>query len=680
MLNSLSMTRKLMITLVPLIVIALLVITLLLNTEVKETSTRQAIDAAHLLATEEGNNVLSQLNYELQQLKGLASVARSRTLVPVKQRRLHFDALLKQYLQDRPALIGSWTLWEPDAFDGLDNNYRNTVAHDASGRYIPYWYRDGQGNIQSEALVDYETPGAGDYYLLSKESQKATILDPYFYEIDGRPRLITSIVVPVLENGHFKGVVGVDLLVEEIQKQVSKIHPYGSGVAALFTNNAVIVAHPDEKRLGKNAEQTEGDISGEALPALLQSIRSGNAFETVTETPLFEGKTLILNDSIALSDTGYHWNLAVAVPMSKVTEEADLLVRHILIICLVSLAALIMMIIVVARNISSPLSHLAKALNDIAHGDGDLTRRLDVKGSDEVATLSQSFNTFAERIRSLVSDIAQRSEQISAISVQLEGHSQGSRDDAQQQSHEVEMVASAMNQMSATVSEVANNAQHASDSTRIGDQQINNGQKIIDSVVHSIRQQADDLKTAAKAISALEQGSQEIGDVINVIREIADQTNLLALNAAIEAARAGEHGRGFAVVADEVRTLANRTHSSTQEIENTIANLQQQTETAVHQMNLSQQRSEASVNDVEKAREVLGQISDEMKQISGMNLQIASATEQQSATAEELLRNVQQISSVADRALQGASETADSSEQLRSVSVYLTESVKRFKY
>lgn len=680
MLNTLSMTKKMMVALVPAIILVFVVIALMLRNEVTETSTREAVKTAHLLAEAEGQKVLDSINHELQQLKGLASVAKMRAEVTPENRREYFNNLLKQYLADRPAIIGSWTLWEPNAFDGLDARYRNSVNHDATGRFIPYWYRDGQGNIGVEALVDYATPGAGDYYQLAKKSKKATVLDPYFYEIAGKPQLITSIVVPILEQGTFKGVVGVDVLVGSIQAAVSALKPYDEGVAALFTHNASIVAHPDPSRLGKNAADTEQDISGAQLPNLLNSIRTGEDFHVITDTPLFEGGTLILNNRIDLADTGYHWNLAMAVPMSKVTEEADTLVTKIIVIALVALLVLVAVISVISKNIASPLRHLARALNDIANGDGDLTRRLPVKGSDEVATLSLAFNTFSERIRELISDIADRSQRMASISTQLEQHSQQSRSGSETQSREVENVASAMNEMNATVAEVASSAQLAADSAQKGNHQVSDGLSIVDSVVSSIQQQAEDIRGAANAISELEQGSQEIGAVIHVIREIADQTNLLALNAAIEAARAGEHGRGFAVVADEVRTLATRTHSSTQEIEDTIAKLQQQTERAVEKMTQSQSRSSESVSNVERARDALMQIADEMKQITGMNMQIASATEEQSATTEELLRNIQQINDVAEDALQGAQETASSSQQIREVAEHLNRTVQRFKY
>lgn len=680
MLNTLSMTKKMMVMLVPLIGIMLLTITLVLKVDVTETSTAQAVKTAHLLAVEEGRKVTAPLIAQLQQLKGLVSVAHSRFQISPDNRREYFNNILKQYLIDRPELIGSWTIWEPNAFDGIDERFKNAPLHDASGRFVPYWHPDAEGKIIAEASVDYEVPGAGDYYLLSKNSKKATILDPYLYEISGQQRLITSIVVPIIENNRFVGVVGVDLLVDNIQKEVANIHPYGNGVAALFTNSGSIVAHPDAQRLGKNAADTEGDISGHALPDLLASIRSGTAFDVKTNTPLFEGNTLILNDRIDLPETGMHWNLAVAVPMAKVTADADQLVNRIVWVCLLSLLLLVLVIVIVAKRIATPLQQLSAALDDIANGEGDLTRRLEANGKDEVATLSRAFNTFAEKIRILVSDIAQRSELMASISTQLEQHSQEAMTGSESQRREVDLVASAMNEMNATVLEVAGSAQQASDSAQKGNRQVSDGLKIVDGVVSSIQLQAQDIQSAADAIAELAKGSQEIGAVIHVIREIASQTNLLALNAAIEAARAGEHGRGFAVVADEVRTLATRTHSSTQEIENTIAKLQQQTETAVQQMRRSQSRSTESVGEVEKSRQALLQIADEMRYITGMNMQIASATEEQSATTDELLRNIQQINDVAEQALQGAKETASSSQQIQEVAQYLTKSVQRFKY
>lgn len=169
MLNSLSMTKKMMVTLVPLIVAILLAITLILKTDVTETSTAQAVNTAHLLATEEGQKVVAPLSQQLQQLKGLVSVAKARLQISPANRREYFNNLLKQYLIDRPELIGSWTIWEPNAFDGLDDRFKNSPLHDATGRFVPYWHPDTEGKIVAEASIDYETPGAGDYYLLSKK-------------------------------------------------------------------------------------------------------------------------------------------------------------------------------------------------------------------------------------------------------------------------------------------------------------------------------------------------------------------------------------------------------------------------------------------------------------------------------------------------------------------------------
>jgi len=526
MLNALSMTKKLMATLVPGIVIVFLVITLLLQAEVTKTSTHQAMHAAHLLAQNEGKKAVASLNSALQELKGLTATAKTRTQIPAEQRRDYFNNILKQHLMDRPDIIGSWTLWEPNAFDGLDNRHQNSDNHDASGRFIPYWYRDAQGKITVEPLVSYTQSGAGDYYQLSKASRKPTILDPYWYEIAGQQRLITSVVVPIIEQGQFKGVVGVDVLVDEIQGIVSKLKLYDTGAAAIFTNNAVVIAHPDAKRLGKNAADTEADISGNALPSLLEAIRTGNPFNVIADTPLFNGGTLILSEKIELAETTSHWNFVMALPMEKVSAEANKLVRHIIMISLLALVLLVIIIVAVSKSIANPLNTLSNALNDIANGDGDLTRRLEVKGNDEVASLSKAFNTFSERIRVLVFDIAERSELMASVSTQLEKHSQDARTGAESQRQEVDSVASSMNEMNSAVMEVAHNAQQASDSAQNGNNQVADGLNVVGSVVESIQQQALDIQSAADAISELEAGSQEIGAVIHVIREIADQTNL----------------------------------------------------------------------------------------------------------------------------------------------------------
>ena len=248
-----------------------------------------------------------------------------------------------------------------------------------------------------------------------------------------------------------------------------------------------------------------------------------------------------------------------------------------------------------------------------------------------------------------------------------------------QQQAETSQVAAAVTEMSATVQEVAKNAAQAAESARQASQATNHGQQVMDENMTSTTALAEEVDGAAKVIEQLGSDSQKISMVLDVIKDIADQTNLLALNAAIEAARAGEHGRGFSVVADEVRTLASRTQTSTEEIQGMIVSLQSGAENAVRVMEQGRGRAETNVEQATRANEALTEIATAVATISDMNVQIASAAEEQSAVTEEISGNVNKINIAAEQALEGTSKTSQSSEELAKLAAGLSSVVQRFK-
>lgn len=332
-----------------------------------------------------------------------------------------------------------------------------------------------------------------------------------------------------------------------------------------------------------------------------------------------------------------------------------------------------------SRSIKSAFSRVTYSLNDIANGDGDLTQRLNDSGEKEVQDLSIAFNSFIEKIQNLIIQVAGSSGQLISEMKQLTELSVDTKLNVNQQEGKIEQVATAMNEMTATVQEVARNASQASSSAHAADEEASKGQQVVSDVTRSINNLASDVANTSATIDTLKQDTEQIGSVLDVIKGIAEQTNLLALNAAIEAARAGEQGRGFAVVADEVRTLASRTQESTQEIQEMIERLQSGAVSAVDAMSKGQENTHATVEKAELAAKALSAITQAVSHIAEQNTQIATAAEEQSSVAEEINQNVVSINTLSVQAAQGAEHTAASSQELERTANELQQMITMFK-
>ncbi|WP_313554206.1 methyl-accepting chemotaxis protein [Stutzerimonas nitrititolerans] len=372
--------------------------------------------------------------------------------------------------------------------------------------------------------------------------------------------------------------------------------------------------------------------------------------------------------------------LEVAMDRSHYADALADMRNTALIVAGIAIALGLLVAALVARGIVRPIRVAVDAMRDIAAGEGDLTRRLEEHGRNEVAELGQAFNQFAEKVRRLVSEVAGSTSQVAAAAEEMSAITDEFNRDVAQQRHEIEQVATAMNEMTATVQDVARNAAQAAASAQAADREAQQGQQVVHETVSSIESVSVEVEHTASAIQRLEADSQSISAVLEVIRGVAEQTNLLALNAAIEAARAGEQGRGFAVVADEVRTLASRTQQSTLEIQQVIEQLQSGARNAAEVMHRGRAQVDSSVLQAQQAGSSLTSITIAVASISDMNTQIASAAEQQSAVSDEISQNVVNINQVADRVTESASQTAQASSQLAHLAVGLQTLVGQFKY
>ena len=346
---------------------------------------------------------------------------------------------------------------------------------------------------------------------------------------------------------------------------------------------------------------------------------------------------------------------------------------------LASAGVVVIVYLLFLKMIRRRLTGLAGMFRDVSSGDGDLRRRVGIKGNDGIDILGGIFNGFLEKLQTIMRQVIDDSSQLVSVASHLNQLSGSSSQSALQQQAQIEQVATAMNEMTASTSEVAANARSATEAAQNADAEVNSGMAIVAQTVSGINVLATEVERANDVIQALQADSEQIGSVLEVIRGIAEQTNLLALNAAIEAARAGEQGRGFAVVADEVRTLASRTQQSTEEIQAMISRLQAGANDAVEVMEESHIQARNSVDQANKAGEALSKITDAVNTINQRNLEISQSAEQQTTVAQEIDVTLNQINQASNESVSNASEASQESENLNLLAARLQGLMQQFK-
>jgi len=461
---------------------------------------------------------------------------------------------------------------------------------------------------------------------------------------------------------------------------ISKLRYDSSNYFWLNDYQAKMIMHPIKPALDGKDLANFTDPSGKKIfTEMVQMVKSNGEGFVPYQWPKPGAEKAV--DKISFVKGFKPWQLIIGsgVYIDDVNAAFNKIAFTIAVVTLLILIPLVIIASLIARSISSPINATTKAMNNISEGEGDLTQRLRTEGNDEVASLVLAFNTFIEKIQISIIDVNQANMELSLASQQLDQFALSGKQDMEKQSEETYQVATAVTEMSSTVQEIARSAEQAADAVKGANDQAVAGLDVMGQTTRGITELAHEVESAADVINQLETESQSIGTVLDVIRGIAEQTNLLALNAAIEAARAGEQGRGFAVVADEVRTLASRTQQSTEEINEMIARLQKGTSDAVKVMNEGSEKASSTVELAATSANALEKIVDSVGTISEMNIQIATAAEEQSSVAQEIDQSIVRISKLSEESRENSNRVSNSTSDLNNLGNKLNQIISTFK-
>jgi methyl-accepting chemotaxis protein len=657
--------------------------------KISKIITKDVVNLAQVNALE----IQVWLNKYMSAARTAAQLMEHYEEVDVSQRRHIYNMFVKNIVEANPEIAAAGSCWEPGALDGMDAGYVDTPGSDYTGRFIPYWSRGNVG-VSLSAIENYEKPGEGDFYLLSKQTGNETIIEPYWYMINGKKQMITTLTVPIKPGGRFVGAFMVDIEVSMMQDKVQKIRPYEGSVAAVYSNSGVVVGHYDPERIGKLMADTEKDVAGSFLPELQEAIRNGKPY-TFRYMSNKNGEMDFFIVPFTVGNTVTPWSLLVGIPVKIINMPTYRMLTVSAIICAVMLVIIAVGALIMARSISAPLNVVVKELECI--GTGDLTKHLDIKRKDEIGTMTSSLNSTVDSIRELIFTIKQKSASLSAIGSELSANMTDTaaaineitsniksiKSQAAKQSAGVNDSAIAMDKIIVNInklnSEIDKQSASVSQSSSAVEQMLAN----IQSVTQTLIKNSDNVRELTEAselgraglrqvsadIREIARESEGLLEINGVMENIASQTNLLSMNAAIEAAHAGEAGKGFAVVADEIRKLAESSGEQSQTISTVLKKI-------TDSINLITRSTDEVLNKFEA-------IDSGVKTVSLQEENIRKAMEEQSAGSQQILEAISKLNDISSQVkvdseemLSGSSEVMETSKTLEAITEELSNGMK----
>lgn len=606
---------------------------------------------------------------------GIANTAKT---TPLERQALY--ELTLGALKVNKGISSIYAQFEANGYDNRDSEFSEGFTHSTPnfGTLEIYITRDGENQFTQHQVEDpaekyLSTKNEfglreSEWYLCAKDTKKPCLMEPYLYEITpGNSELMTSLTVPVVVDGRFIGIVGADINLPKFQtltEEISKSLYQGQARVTLISDIGLLVGSSHYKKLARPLSESLEATSASDYMAIRKQAQQVEI-----------GDNLVFSAPIKINVANASWTLLIELPKQlalanafKLAEQqadaTNSIGKSMVVLGIIASVIALLLSSFILKTIIQPINDIQQRVENLASNDGDLTVSLEVHTHAELIALASGFNRFTEKLRNMVHDLkelASESYQQSALTAQS---AIDIKNKVNMQHMEIDSVVTAINELSATASEVARSSENAAHTTASTNDKVKLSERGIVAAAHSVEQMSTKVSNAKQSISAVAQRSNDITQILDVIRSIAEQTNLLALNAAIEAARAGEQGRGFAVVADEVRALASKTQTSTNEISLLIDNLQSEVKVSEGIIDQSVSQAQSAMQECSTAAQQMGEMVVELDSIANEVTQIATAAEQQSAVTEDLSANMTGISDAAAELAALADSVEEAAKQL----------------
>ncbi len=602
--------------------------------------------------------------------------------------RTALDEMTRRAVLDFENVQGAYLVFEPNMLDSEDSNYVEAeyVGSNEIGRFAAYWMTAQNGenvvsNVLSEAMLS--DPINSERFYCPIASGETCITTPRVIDQDGVSFLTSSISFPLVVDGEPIGYFGIDLRLDSLSSIVlnsdSQLFSGNGNVNLMSLDGSLIASDNAASQVGQPF--TSEIVSADKLTDLL----FGQSVQTDWSE---DGQWLYVFAPIMVANQT--WGILFDMPRSSVLADAEALdatisqqvessVRTELIAGIVLVVLGLATIAISASRLVKPIREVGLRLDDIASGEGDLTQRLEVQSQDEIGQLALGFNSFLDKLQSIISEVVDTTNQVGTTTQQSRVAAQQTRASSDSQFKEVDLVATASEELTQTAGLVVQNAQVAVRAAEQANEAAATGQGVIEKSQHEMMNLVERMTAAVPVVEELAANNANITEILGVIEGISEQTNLLALNAAIEAARAGEQGRGFAVVADEVRNLASRTQDSVGEIRQVIENVQTGTRDVVQAIQDGNDLANDSAIQVQNAAKELTQIFEAIASINDMNSQIVKAAEEQQSVSAEVNQSVSNIRDLSAQILSQAEESETVASQIGDLSDKQQQLVNQFK-